>query len=93
MQLSLAIPIERGVYPWVQTGTSPIGGSMAAWSLTVYVIAFFGWYGSQIANGIAWGAGPSGTRQVASKPFALSITFVICGLALLLNLAGMHPVK
>lgn len=93
MQLSRAIPIEGGVYQWVKTGTSPFAGYMAAWSLTVYIIAFFGSYGSQMANGIAYGAGPGGAWMIDSKLFSLSITILICALAFLLNVAGLPLVK
>lgn len=69
MKLSRAIPVEGGVYQWVKEGISPFAGYMAAWSLTVWVVAYFASFGSQLANGIAYAFGSS-AAWMAGKSFA-----------------------
>lgn len=93
IRLSRAIPIEGGVYQWVKEGISPFAGYMAAWTFTVYTIGYFSSISLQVTNGIAytWGAGAAWVAT--SKPFALVMTVVICVLACVVNVLGLHLTK
>jgi amino acid transporter len=93
MKLSRAIPVEGGVYQWVKTGISPFAGYMAGWCFAIWVIAYFASAGSQLANGVAYASGSYGSSIATSKIFTLSITFVMCFIAFVLNVRGLHAAK
>ena len=93
IKLSRAIPLEGGVYQWVKQGASPFAGYMAGWSLTIYGICFFGSYGSQLADGFAYAGGPAYSWMGTSRWFALLLMVLLCGLAFLLNVRGLHITK
>jgi amino acid transporter len=93
MKLSRAIPVEGGVYQWVKEGISPFAGYMAGWSYFVYAIGYFASFGTQLANGIAYGGGPNVAWMANSKGFALTSTVVVCVLAFFLNVVGFQITK
>jgi glutamate:GABA antiporter len=93
IKLSRAIPLEGGVYQWVKQGASPFAGYMAGWSLTIYGICFFGSYGSQLADGFAYAGGPTYSWMGTSPWFALLLMVLLCGLAFVLNVRGLHITK
>jgi amino acid transporter len=93
MKLSRAIPVEGGVYQWVKEGLSPFWGYMAGWSYFVYAIGYFASFGTQLANGIAYGGGPNVAWMANSKLFALTSTIVVCVLAFFLNVVGFKLTK
>jgi glutamate:GABA antiporter len=93
IKLSRAIPLEGGVYQWVKQGASPFAGYMAGWSLTIYGICFFGSYGSQLADGFAYAGGPNYSWMGTSPWFALLLMVLLCGLAFVLNVRGLHVTK
>jgi amino acid transporter len=93
IRLSRAIPLEGGVYQWVKQGVSPFAGYMAGWSYSIYIICFFGSFGSQLANGFAYAGGTSSAWMATSKPFTLAIIVGMCLLAYALNVRGLHIAK
>lgn len=93
MKLSRAMPVEGGAYQWVKEGLSPFAGYMVGWCLTVYAIFAFAPFGSALANGFAWSAGPSGAWMATSKAFALTLTALFCLSAYVVNVRGLQLAK
>ena len=93
IRLSRVIPLEGGVYQWVKLGLSPFAGYMAAWSFAVYCIFFSASYGSQLAAGFAYAAGPKLAWLGTNSWFALLFVFALSGLAYFLNVRGLGAVK
>ena len=92
IRLSRAIPLEGGVYQWVKQGISPFAGYMAGWSFSLYIICWYASFGSQVASGLAYGAGAHGA-WLGSKAFTLSLTVFLCLLVFLINVRGLHVTK
>ena len=93
MKLSRSIPVEGGVYQWVKEGVSPFGGYLAGWNYTLYVVATFAVSGSLIANSLAYAAGPSGAWMLNNRAFALFLTILVCVIAFVFNVRGLHFAK
>ncbi len=93
MKLSRAMPVEGGVYQWVRAGISPFAGFMAGWSLSILAVTMNAAIGSTLANGIAYTSGPGGAWMATSKPFALALTAIVCVIAFVLNVRGLHAAK
>lgn len=93
MKLSRAMPVEGGAYQWVKEGLSPFAGYMVGWSVTVYAIFAFASFGSALANGFAWSAGPGGAWMATSKVFALTLTALCCLSAYVVNVRGLQFAK
>ena len=93
IRLSRAIPLEGGVYQWVKQGISPFAGYMAGWSFSLYIICWYASFGSQVASGLAYGAGAHAAWLGTSKAFTLSLTVFLCLLVFLINVRGLHVTK
>jgi amino acid transporter len=93
IRLSRAIPLEGGVYQWVKQGISPFAGYMAGWSFSLYIICWYASFGSQVASGLAYGAGAHGAWLGTSKAFTLSLTVFLCLLVFAVNVRGLHLTK
>jgi glutamate:GABA antiporter len=91
--LSRAIPLEGGVYQWVKQGISPFAGYMAGWSFSLYIICWYASFGSQVASGMAYGAGVHGAWMGTSKTFTLCLTLFLCVFVFALNVRGLHVTK
>jgi amino acid transporter len=53
MHLSRAIPLEGGSYQWIKPGLSPLAGYLAAWNISLYVVAVYGTTASPTRSGLA----------------------------------------
>ncbi|MGB6431337.1 MAG: APC family permease [Candidatus Acidiferrales bacterium] len=93
MKLSRAMPVEGGAYQWIKEGLSPFAGYMAAWNLTIYVIAAFATIGSFLANGFFYAAGPNDSWMLTSTLFALTLTAIACVIAYVFNVRGLRLAK
>ena len=66
---------------------------MAGWSFSLYIICWYASFGSQVASGLAYGAGAHAAWLGTSKAFTLSLTVFLCLLVFALNVRGLHVTK
>jgi glutamate:GABA antiporter len=89
-ELSSRFPEEGGLYVWSKEAFGDFHGFVAGWTYWIYTVFYFpGLLLASVAmSGYAVGAG--GTALAQNRTFLLAGSFVLLGVAVVLNLVGLN---
>ena len=92
-ELSSRFPEEGGLYVWSKEAFGDFHGFVAGWTYWIYTVFYFP--GLLLASAAMSGyvAGAGGTALAQNSKFLLAGSFVILGVAVLLNIVGLNVGK
>lgn len=92
-ELSSRFPEEGGLYVWSKEAFGDFHGFLAGWTYWIYTVFYFP--GLLLASAAMSGyvAGAGGTALAQNSKFLLAGSFVILGVAVLLNIVGLNVGK
>jgi len=93
VHLNREMPLEGGLYQWAKLRFGDAAGFLVALNLWATVVLILAATASQIADNLAYAAGPSGAWMAESKSFTLALGALMMGGLMLVAVRGLAIAK
>ena len=90
MELSSRFPEEGGLYAWAKDAFGDFHGFVAGWTYWIYSVFYFPALLLASTAMSAYVIGPRGAELAQNRTFLLTGSFVLLGVAVILNIVGLN---